>query len=67
MNEIHKFSREEKDGSITYNYAINHDGSYKSHNNKGPAVVNETQKIKEYYLFGVKLDKEDWNSRKKLF
>jgi hypothetical protein len=67
MNEIYKFSREEEDGSKTYNYAINHDGTYKTHNNKGPAVVNETQKVKEYYLFGLKLEKEEWDKRKKLF
>ena len=67
MNEIHKFSREEEDGSTTYNYAIDYDGIYKTHNNKGPAIVNDTQKLKEYYLFGLKLEKEDWDKRKKLF
>ena len=55
MNEIHKFSREEEDGSTTYNYAIDYDGIYK------------TQKLKEYYLFGLKLEKEVWDKRKKLF
>jgi hypothetical protein len=61
-----EFIREEEDGSITTTYAINDNGILKTHNNKGAAVINKEQKIKEYYLYGVKLDKEVWEKRKKL-
>jgi hypothetical protein len=41
-------------------------GSFKTHNSKGPAIVNKEQKIKEYYLYGVKLTKEEWEKKHKL-
>ena len=46
--------------------AIKMGGTLKTHNNKGPAIVNKEQKIKEYYLYGVKLSKDEWEKRKKL-
>tara|TARA_Y100001963_G_scaffold133398_1_gene192982 strand:+ start:452 stop:649 length:198 start_codon:yes stop_codon:yes gene_type:complete len=61
-----EFTREENDGSKTYTYAIEEKGVLKTHNNKGPAVLNKEQKIKEYYLYGVKLTKDEWEKRKKL-
>ena len=51
---------------MTKEYAIEDKGVLKTHNNKGPAIVNTEQKIKEYYLFGVKLTKDKWEVRKKL-
>ena len=60
-----KYKREEEDGSITYVYAYNCGGILKTHNNKGPALINEKQKIEEYYLYGVKLDKGDWQKKSK--
>lgn len=60
-----KYIREEEDGSVTEVYADNCGGVLKTHNNKGPAIVNKKQKIKEYYLYGVKLDKSDWEKKSK--
>ena len=61
-----EFIREEEDGSTTTTSAIEMDGKFKTHNHKGPAVVNKKQEIKEYYSYGVKLSKDDWEKRKKL-
>ena len=40
-------------------------GVFKTHNNKGPAIVNKEQKIKDYYLYGVKFDKKIWDKQRK--
>ena len=61
-----EFIREEEDGSRTITTAIEMGGVFKTHNNKGPAIVNKEQKIKEYYLYGIKLSKDVWEKRKKL-
>ena len=50
-----EFIREEKDGSTTTTYAMNNNDVFKTHNSKGPAIVNKEQKIKEYYLYGVRI------------
>ena len=63
---IKEYIREEEDGSRTTTSAIKMGGTLKTHNNKGPAIVNKEQKIKEYYLYGVKLSKDEWEKRKKL-
>ena len=60
-----EFIREEEDSSKTTTYAIEIDGIFKTHNNKGPAVVNKGQKIKEYYLYGIKLPKDIWEKQRK--
>ena len=64
--ETQTFIREEKDGSTTTTSAIDMDGILKTHNHKRPAIVNKEQKIKDYYSYGVKLSKDDWEKRKKL-
>ena len=61
-----KFIREEKDGSVTTTYAMECKGVFKTHNSKGPAIINKEQKIKEYYLYGVKMSKDEWTKRHKL-
>ena len=61
-----EFIREEEDGSKTTTSAIEVNGVLKTHNNKGPAILNKEQDIKEYYLYGVKLTKEVWEKRKKV-
>ena len=61
-----EFIREEEDGSITKTFAIKFKDGYKTHNNKGPAIVNKEQKIKEYYLYGVHITKDVWEKRSKL-
>tara|TARA_R110002020_G_scaffold140350_4_gene311823 strand:- start:9291 stop:9485 length:195 start_codon:yes stop_codon:yes gene_type:complete len=60
-----QYIREEDDGSITYSHAENCGSSIKLHNNKGPALVNKEQKVKDYYLYGVKLSKEEWDKKRK--
>jgi|TARA_R110002020_G_scaffold450346_2_gene663941 hypothetical protein len=58
-----KYIREEEDGTITTTYATNCGGIMKTHNSKGPAIVNKKQKIGDYYLYGVKHTKDEWASR----
>jgi len=60
-----EFIREEKDGSTTTTYAMNNNDVFKTHNSKGPAIINKEQKIKEYYLYGVKMTKEEWERKRK--
>ncbi len=62
-----RYLREEKDGSTTYVYAQKDwEGKLETHNNKGPAIVNKTQDIKEYYLYGLKMTQEEWEKKRKL-
>ena len=60
-----EFIREEEDGSRTTTYAIEVKGVFKTHNIKGPAIVNKEQQIKDYYLYGVKFDKKIWDKQRK--
>jgi len=66
MSLIKKFIKEEEDGSVTTTYATDMRGGLVTHNNKGPALVNKTQNLKEYYLYGVKVSKDMWEKKKKL-
>ena len=63
---MRKFIREEGGGSVTTTYATEMQGKLLTHNHKGPAIVNKEQKVKEYYSYGVKLSKDDWEKRKKI-
>ena len=58
-----KYIREEEDGSITTTYATDCGGIMKTHNSKGPAIVNKKQKIADYYLYGTKHTKDEWSSK----
>ena len=63
---IKEYIREEEDGSRTTTTAIKMGDILKTHNNKGPAVVNKEQNIKDYYLYGVKFnDKKIWDKQRK--
>ena len=64
--QTREFIREEEDGSTTTTYATDVNGVFKTHNNKGPAIVNKQQEIADYYLYGVKLEKEAWVKKSKL-
>lgn len=64
--EIREFIREENDGSTTRTYAMECNGVLKTHNNKGPAVVNPEQEVEDYYLYGVSLSKDVWEKKRKL-
>tara|TARA_R110000824_G_scaffold325248_3_gene512171 strand:- start:442 stop:639 length:198 start_codon:yes stop_codon:yes gene_type:complete len=62
-----KYLREEKDGSTTYIHAQeNWTGKLETHNSKGPALTNKTQEISEYYLYGVKMTKDEWQKKCKI-
>ena len=52
--------RIEEDGSKTVAYTLEINGENKLHNWDGPALINETQKLKEYYLNGIIYDFEMW-------
>jgi hypothetical protein len=60
-----KYIREEKDGSVTETHAEDMGGIFKAHNTKGPAIINKEQKVKDYYLYGVKLTKDEWDKKRK--
>jgi hypothetical protein len=63
---IKKYTREEDDGSKTLIHALNCSGKLKTHNPKGPAVVNKERDISEYYLYGIKHSKDEWEKRIKI-
>ena len=55
----------EEDGSKTTAYTLEINGENKLHNWEGPALINEEQKKKEYYLNGIIYDYDMWNEIKK--
>ena len=60
-----KLSRIEKDGSKTIVHTLEINGENKLHKWEGPALINEQQKKKEYYLNGILYDFEKWKQIKK--
>ena len=64
--KVVKYSKEEEDGSKTYITAMDYgDGVFKAHNAKGPAVINKKLEILEYYIYGVKMSKDEWSRKVK--
>ena len=55
----------EEDGSKTIAHTLEINGENKLHNWEGPALINETQKLKEYYLNGIQYNFEKWKDIKK--
>ena len=55
----------EEDGSKTTAHTLEINGENKLHNWEGPALINEEQKKKEYYLNGIIYDYDMWNEIKK--
>ena len=60
-----KVSRIEEDGSKTTAYTLEINGENKLHNWEGPALINEEQRKKEYYLNGIQYSLDDWKDIKK--
>ena len=60
-----KLIKIEEDGSKTTAYTLEINGENKLHNWEGPALINEEQKVKEYYLNGIIYDFDTWNEIKK--
>jgi len=50
----------------TIAYYLNLNGINKLHNIDGPALIpNGNKRASEYYIFGIKYTKEQWDDRKK--
>ena len=60
-----KYRKKEEDGSITVMLCLEANGMNKLHSIEEPALVNEKQRKKEYYLNGIKYDYETWNEIRK--
>ena len=60
-----KLIKIEEDGSKTTAHTLEINGENKLHNWEGPALINEEQKLKEYYLNGIIYDFDTWNEIKK--
>ena len=60
-----KLSRIEEDGSKTIVYTLEINGENKLHSWDGPALINETQNKKEYYLNGIEHSEDSWKEIRK--
>jgi len=58
-------SKIEEDGSKTTAYTLEINGENKLHNWDGPAIINEEQKKKEYYLNGIQYTVDEHKEIKK--
>ena len=56
-----KVSRIEDDGSKTTAHVLDFGDRAVLHSEKGPALINEEQKKKEYHLNGIEYDFDTWN------
>ena len=63
--EARKLIRIEEDGSKTTAYTLEINGENQLHNWDGPAIINEIQKTKEYYLNGIQYTMDEWKDIKK--
>ena len=63
--KIRKLSRIEEDGSKTTAYTLEINGENKLHNWDGPALINKSQKKKEWYLNGILYTEDQHNEIKK--
>ena len=59
-----KLIKIEEDGSKTTAYTLEINGENKLHNWEGPALINKTQKLKEYYLNGIQYTMDEWKDIK---
>ena len=60
-----KLSRIEKDGSKTIAHTLEINGENQLHCWDGPAIINEQQKKKEYYLNGIQYSLDNWEEIRK--
>ena len=60
-----KLFRIEEDGSKTTAYTLEINGENKLHNWDGPALINKSQKKKEWYLNGILYTEDQHNEIKK--
>ena len=59
--KIRKVYKIEEDGSKTTARVLDMTTKAVFHSEDGPALVNEEQKRKEYYLNGIEFDFDTWN------
>ena len=59
--KIRRVYKIEEDGSKTTARVIDLGHKAVFHNEEGPALINEKQKRKEYYLNGIEYPYEEWN------
>ena len=60
-----KLSRIEEDDTKTTIYTLEINGENKLHNWEGPALINKSQKKKEWYLNGIQYTEDQHNEIKK--
>ena len=62
--KVRRVSRIEEDGSKTTAHVLDFGDRAVFHSDEGPALINEEQKRKEYYLNGIQYDFEKWKDIK---
>jgi len=64
-SKIRKVSKIEEDGAKTRARVLDMTTRAVFHSEDGPALINEEQKRKEYYLNGIEYTYDDWNEIQK--
>ena len=59
--KVRRVYKIEEDGSKTRARVVDFGNKALFHSEEGPALVNKSQKRKEYYLNGIEYDFETWN------
>ena len=59
--KVRRVYKIEEDGSKTIAHVLDFGNRAVFHSDEGPALVNKSQKRKEYYLNGIEYDYETWN------
>ena len=63
--KVRRVYKIEEDGSKTRARVVDFGNKALFHSEEGPALVNKSQKRKEYYLNGIEYDFDTWNEIKK--
>ena len=59
--KVRRVYKIEEDGSKTRARVVDFGNKALFHSEEGPALINKSQKRKEYYLNGIEYDYETWN------
>jgi flagellar assembly factor FliW len=57
--------KREEDGSLTEIHTLQIKEEFVIHNFEGPAIINKKQRVKEYYLNGIKYPEDVWKEIRK--
>ena len=63
--KVRRVYKIEEDGSKTRARVVDFGNKALFHSEEGPALVNKSQKRKEYYLNGIQYDFDTWNEIQK--